>query len=128
MIMAEMGPEELEVWFAAARAHPPVPAPAFLDRLAQDAARTVPAVATAAGLPAARPAVKRSPLAKRRDGRRLIAGLGGWRAVSGLAAAAVVGLWIGLALPDSMRDFAPTVGAAETLDLFAAADGYFGEG
>lgn len=34
--------------------------------------------------------------------RRLVAGLGGWPALTGLAGAAVAGVWIGVAQPDSL--------------------------
>lgn len=68
----------------------------------------------------------RPPVARRRGaGARLWAGLGGWPGVSGLLAATVAGLWIGFALPESVRGLAAPAGSEETLDLLAAADGYF---
>ena len=71
--------------------------------------------------PAARPPGPR----RRGAGARLWAGLGGWPGVSGLLAATVAGLWIGFALPESVRGLAAPAGSEETLDLLAAADGYF---
>ncbi len=36
--------------------------------------------------------------------RRLVDGLGGWQAVGGLAAASVVGLWVGFSAPSFLPD------------------------
>lgn len=129
--MADTRPDDLEAWFAAARERPPLPDAAFLARLSADAAGAAPSAGGAVGMAAARPPARavagRSP-PRRRGAARLVAGLGGWRGISGLVAAGLAGLWIGLVLPDSVRRIAPAAGTDETLDLFAAADGYFGEG
>lgn len=61
-----------------------------------------------------------------RDGlwSRLLAALGGWPALGGLAAASVAGLWIGLAPPSGLPDPVWLLGdpAQEALVLFAGDD------
>ena len=48
--------------------------------------------------------------------------LGGWPAVSGLAAATVAGIWIGVAPPSSMQDLtASMMGDEVSIDLFTTA-------
>lgn len=82
----------LDAFFAAGRAAAPDPSEALLARILADAAE-VQVSATAA--------------ADARRGRGpfglwagLLAALGGWPAVAGLASAAVAGFWIGAAQPD----------------------------
>jgi hypothetical protein len=51
---------------------------------------------------------------------RLLDMLGGWPAVSGLAAATVAGVWIGVAPPASVEDFtASMMGDAVSVSLFS---------
>lgn len=140
MSMAEAHHDDLEPWFAAARAQAPRPEAGMMARLMADAeavaaARTAP-VATAPGgaapLPPLLPsAPARSPVrpSVRRHGRpRLVSGLGGWKAVAGLLAAGVAGVWIGLAVPEMVGRLSPLTSSTDTLDLLAAADSYFEEG
>ncbi|MGX0877128.1 hypothetical protein ACSSV4_001812 [Roseovarius sp. MBR-154] len=82
----------LDVFFEAARRHPPAPSPDLLARVLAEAealqaatARPAPAPAPHAGLAA-----------------RLYRLLGGWPAMAGLATAALTGLWIGTALPEGL--------------------------
>ncbi|MHA7877142.1 hypothetical protein [Roseivivax sp.] len=94
----DIGPEAeaaLERYFTAGRAHPPALSPELLARLTAEAQGQ----ARAHGR-ARRPA--RAGLAG------LIAALGGWPALAGLATTAVAGFWIGLAPPDLL---APSVEA-----------------
>jgi hypothetical protein len=78
---------DLEPFFAAARACPPEPSAALLARVAQAAQRPQQG-------PVRGPVAPRATLAE-----RLGALLGGWPAMAGLAAAVLVGLWIGAGLP-----------------------------
>ncbi|RWR12975.1 hypothetical protein [Paenirhodobacter populi] len=73
----------LERFFAAARDAVPVPEPAFLTVLMNEAEAALPA----------------RPQRRAAGGRFTgwLALLGGWKAVGGLATAAVAGLWIGFA-------------------------------
>jgi hypothetical protein len=51
---------------------------------------------------------------------RFLDALGGWPAVSGLAAATVAGIWIGVAPPSSVQDLtASLMGDEVTVDLFS---------
>jgi hypothetical protein len=51
---------------------------------------------------------------------RILDALGGWPAVSGLAAATVAGIWIGVAPPTSVQDLtASLLGDEVSVDLFA---------
>lgn len=77
----------LEPFFAAARACPPEPSAALMARVAQAARQ-----AQQGSVPG--PVPVRVPLAE-----RLAALFGGWPAMAGLAAAALVGLGIGSGLP-----------------------------
>lgn len=133
MSMAEAHHEDLEPWFAAARAQAPQPGAGLMARLMADAdavaaARPAPVASGGASrLPALPAAPARSP-ARRRGRSRLVSGLGGWKAVAGLMAAGVAGVWIGLAVPDAVGRLSPLASSADTLDLLAAADSYFEEG
>lgn len=80
--------EELELWFAAARADAPVPSDALLARVLADAEALRPH----------RPA-ERQPTGGWAEVWRT---LGGWPTAAGLAAAGVAGLWIGTAPPDAL--------------------------
>jgi len=51
---------------------------------------------------------------------RMLDALGGWPAVSGLAAATIAGVWIGVAPPSSMQDLtASLIGDEVSVDFFA---------
>lgn len=72
----------------------------------------------AAEMPRRRPAPASS--------RLLLAALGGWAAVSGLAAATVAGLWLGIAPPPALD--ALLAGDAVTVSLLPDYDTLAGEG
>lgn len=84
MTRPDLTDDELQDLFDAAR-DVPVPDPAFLRRLEEDA------VASLA-----------PPM--RRDSWNLRDVLGGWLGASGLASACLVGLWVGIAPPDGLPD------------------------
>ncbi len=120
---------ELESLFASARINPPEPTPALLDRVLSDSLRLQP-------LPR-RFDAGRSPNARRNGWRGLLDGLGGWPAVSGLATATVVGIWIGYNPPTTLAGLADGVlgtafsGAGaelDQIDLLPSFDGYLAEG
>lgn len=108
------GDAALELWFAAARAHPPSAEGAFLARIEAEALRLQPQMR-----PPARPAADESRAA------RLFAGFG-WRGLSGLAASALAGLWIGLSAPGAVAGFMPIESdvqeAVEVVELLPFAD------
>ncbi|RVT86711.1 dihydroorotate dehydrogenase [Rhodobacteraceae bacterium CCMM004] len=83
------GAPDLEALFGAARRSPPAASDAFLARLAADADAACPA-----------PPARRTRRILRGRLGVLVAAIGGWPAVAGLASAAVAGLWIGMAAPD----------------------------
>ncbi len=60
--------------------------------------------------PAELPA-RRAPLA------RLLAGIGGWPAMAGLATATVAGVWIGYASPDTLDGIASGLASRTTYDV-----------
>lgn len=95
--MAPLGAEEdalLDTLFASAKDDPAaMPTPDFMARVLADAEAAMPAPAPIAPVIEA-PRV--SPVAK------FIALLGGWQSMSGLAAATVAGVWIGVAAGPAM--------------------------
>jgi len=80
----------LAPFFEAARAQAPEPSPDLLARVLADAE-------AAQAQPVARRPVPRSGL-----WTRIAQGLGGWPGLTGLGAAALAGLWIGLAMPATL--------------------------
>lgn len=104
--MTDQRDDMLDDIFAQARAQTPQPSDALMARVLAGAA---PDVASAR--------------ARSRPGlwARLSDTLGGWPAISGLAAATVAGVWIGIAPPDSVENLAASViGDAVTVPLFSA--------
>lgn len=95
-------PDDLEFYFDAARSAAPALSPAALDRMTAQAL-AVQREFTAP--PLARAAPRRGLLAQ------LLATLGGWPAIAGLATAAVAGIWIGATPPAMLVDIAVQVGA-----------------
>lgn len=87
----------LDAFFAAGQAETPRPNPDFMARLQADALREMP-VAPARVQPGV--------------WGELWRGIGGWPALTGLSAAAVVGLWIGVSPPAVVTDL-----WAETVSL-----------
>ena len=86
----------LEVFFDAARAHPAEPSVALMTRIDRDAQ----AVQANARRPASR-RPRRTSLST-----QLFRLLGGWPAVTGLATAAMAGVWLGISLPEGLLDSA----------------------
>ncbi len=108
MMMTNQNDEILEDLFAQAREQDPHPSDALLARVLADADDVQ------AGM---QPALIATP-----NGLwgRILDALGGWPAVSGLAAATVAGVWIGVAPPSSVQDLtASLVGDEISIDLFA---------
>ncbi len=106
MVMADsrrLNDEELEKLLAEAARHPPPLPEGLLERVLADAGAL--ADAAAGGRPAPAPAPAARP-------RRLAAcagwltALGGWPALAGLSAAALVGLWLGYAPPQAVERLA----------------------
>ncbi len=88
--MTPLGEDDLDALFNAARARPAEPSVALYERVLADAEAAMPA-------PAARPAHRRGLAA------RLLSQVGGWPAATGLAAAAAIGVYIGMAAPSAVE-------------------------
>ena len=124
----------LAAFFDAARAGGADPSPELLGRVLQDALdqQDRQAVARAAARPGARDArapgsaLARNPTLAAPRWRELLALLGGWPGLGGLAAAGLVGVWIGYALPGDLAGDGFGLGlfqpAAGDLDAFLTAD------
>ncbi|SLN27945.1 hypothetical protein ROG8370_01058 [Roseovarius gaetbuli] len=84
----------LEVFFDAARRHAAEPSAALMARIDEDAQ----AVQALAQRPAPQ-STRRSTLSS-----QLYRLLGGWPAMTGLATAAVAGVWLGISLPEGILD------------------------
>ena len=104
--------EALDALFADIRSEAQTPADGFMARIMADAASAMPkpeapvAVAPSGGW-----------------GVGLWAALGGWTGTGGLAAAAVAGLWIGIAPPDIMSGVSTLIwGETQSVSLFAVDD------
>lgn len=99
-------PEGLEVFFDAARRDRP--------RLSDDALARM--TAQALDMQPGRAAAP-APVPRRRLWSQLIATIGGWPALAGLATAGVAGLWIGAVPPAMLQTLASDLtGAAETTE------------
>lgn len=94
------------------------PSDALLDRIMLDADAVLAEAAVA-------PVV--SDLPRRSLGAVIVAALGGWSAISGLAAAGVAGVWIGVAPPEALSDITQTVWGGDTVEIpLLETDTYFG--
>ncbi|MBW6505840.1 MAG: dihydroorotate dehydrogenase [Rhodobacteraceae bacterium] len=123
----KFAPQDLDVLFAQACSEVPDLPPGLLARVLADADAELAARSRAA--PAPRPVLRLGIMAE------LLALLGGWRAVSGLATATVAGVWIGFSGLSGLPDAATALfgmAATETLasvnllpgdDVFALAMG-----
>jgi hypothetical protein len=119
--------EDLDFLLARMAAEPrPLPGPALMARLLEDAARLQPPGPMPAGgaRPPAIPALPARPAAPRGGWIGALADLfGGRGALAGMMLATIAGLWLGVAQPISLSTL---TGAAETplesLDLFAGSD------
>ena len=95
----------LDAVFDTARRQEVAPSDDLMARVLADAA-------------AEQPVPGRQPVARQGVFARLLENLGGWPAVSGLAAAGVAGLWVGLVPPAGVEDLAASaIGATETVPL-----------
>ena len=106
--MTMMRDQDLDDLFAAARAaHATAPSPGLLARVLADAYDAQPDAAPAAAAPPVR-----------QPG--FLARLGGFPALSGLAAAAIGGLWVGFAAPSAVAGVSVSLGfavAEDTVEL-----------
>lgn len=106
-MMTDPNDDMLDDLFAQARAVTPTPSQALVARVLADAdaaQRAEPAPVTP----------QQGLLA------RMFDAIGGWPAVSGLAAATVAGIWVGVAPPASVEDFAATTfGDSVAIGIFA---------
>lgn len=96
--MTTDSPLDLDALLAEARAVSPVPSADLVARVLADADR---ALAGEAG-----PELAVAPVVAARAGRGWLSALGGWPAMGGLMASAVVGVWIGAAPPAALADTA----------------------
>lgn len=112
--------EMLEAAFAQARTPDMMPSEAVLNRIMMDA-DTV--------LAQAAPAPERPARAKQGLGAMILDAIGGWPTFSGLAAATVAGLWIGVSAPAALTDLSTGIWGATIevplleFDAFAALEG-----
>ncbi|MGH1368663.1 MAG: hypothetical protein ACRBCL_08595 [Maritimibacter sp.] len=90
--------DALDAFFAAAKSDAPTPSDALMTAIMQDAIRA------AEGFEAVKTAPARGP--KMGLWATLMAVLGGWPAVAGMATATVAGVWIGAAAPQGVSSFA----------------------
>jgi hypothetical protein len=118
-----MTDREIEALFAAARAHPAEPSAALLARVMEDAMIEASACALPDRAPV-RHAARRGVLAA------LVAAIGGWPAMGGLATAGLVGVWIGYAAPAGLDTVTSDVfgDGYEVSDLVPSLDSYLAEG
>ena len=99
--------DDLEEYFAAARKSDPIPGDDLMQRVMADAA----GLQTVTQLP---PRATRDPW-----WTRAIETIGGWPAMGGVMAAGVAGLWVGVAPPAGVEDWAATlVGNTESVAIF----------
>ncbi len=87
--------DPLEPLFEAARAKAPQPSAELMARILVDAQAHLPAPAPVAAVQSV-PPVRRGWLAG------LLAAIGGWPSVAGMATATVAGLWLGFAQPEAL--------------------------
>ncbi|PJI85030.1 hypothetical protein BC777_3026 [Yoonia maricola] len=99
----------LDDLFAMARGEKPVPGDDLVARVLADADAIQPGVVTAA------------TTSQKGLWPRLLEAVGGWPAISGLAAATVAGIWVGIAPPSSVEDMtASWIGDEVHVSLFSA--------
>jgi len=107
---------ELDVFFAAAKENVPTPNQDLMARVMADAAALQPQNAGFA--PVAKPGVWESFLDM----------IGGWPALSGVAAAGVAGVWLGVAPPVSLEQLTSDVmGTNTSISLLSDVGGLLGE-
>ena len=114
--------DELEGFFAAARAAGPAPSEALMARVLADADAAQPrAVAAVAPVAASASRWRRWLMA-------LSAAVGGGAMATGLASAAMAGVFIGYAGPVTSDWLAGAVSGGEDVQMVAASDLFLGEG
>jgi hypothetical protein len=104
---------EIDAMFASARSLDPVPGDDLMARILADARRMQ---------PAPQPVVVASR--RRSFWQELVAAIGGWPALGGMAAATMAGLWIGFSSPAGLSGFT-TLFLGETLAVPVYADDDF---
>lgn len=116
----------LDTMFEAGRAQAPEPSAALLARVMEDAMAEAEARRARASAPVSR---------RRRSGRLgmlggLVAALGGWPSMAGLATAGVVGIWLGYAAPAGLDAVTTAMlgGGYEPADLMTSLDTFLQEG
>ena len=112
MMMTDPNDKMLDDLFADARAFKVAPSDALMTRVLADAEAAQP---------------KSQSVQKARLGiwAQFMDAIGGWPAVSGLAAATVAGIWIGVAPPSSVEDItASFMGDEVSVDLFSSDFGF----
>lgn len=108
MMMTNPNDDMLDGLFAQARRETPAPSDDLMARVLADASAMQP-----------RPAAVPTP--QMGLWGRMLDVVGGWPAVSGLAAATVAGIWLGVAPPSSVEDLTATVlGDEVSISLFSA--------
>ena len=113
--MTNPNDDMLDDLFATARQAAPAPSADLMARVLADAAAVQPQPATTT---AAVPGLW----------SRMLDAIGGWPAVSGLAAATVAGIWVGVAPPSAVEDMtASLIGDEVSVSLFSP-DLLFDEG
>ena len=107
MTMTNPNDDMLDELFAQAREETPSPSDSLMARVLADAAAVQP---TADAVQLEQPGVW----------TRLLDMIGGWPAVSSLAAATVAGIWVGVAPPSSVEDLTATlIGDEVSISLFS---------
>lgn len=97
----------LDSLFASAKAHPPVPEPDFMARLARDADSALPQALAPKPTPAS----------------SLLTNLSGLFAASGLTGAAALGIWIGFVMPETLNTMIDGFASDKTVSLSALLPG-----
>jgi len=112
MMMTNPNDDMLDDMFAQASAKSPAPSDDLMARVLADAAAVQPG---------------QSPIADKRPSlwSRISDAIGGWPAVSGLAAATVAGVWVGIAPPAQVEDLTATfIGDEISINLFSTDLGF----
>jgi|GEM_PF-3637360 hypothetical protein len=121
--MVEFPERELEALFAEARRETMLPSGGLMERILADAEAMIDTreATEAARLKTLRgtPAKQRHPLVA-----AMVAALGGWRAVAGLATAGVAGLAIGLGTPSAVTSLATGAYVSGEENYDTATSGY----
>lgn len=107
MTMTNPNDDMLDEFFAQARETTSAPSDDLTARVLADAA-------------AVQPATPATEMAQYGFWARALDMIGGWPAVSGLAAATVAGIWVGVAPPSSVEDLTATlIGDEVSISLFS---------